>query len=931
MDPAEKKKMNGLEAELRAARKRISELERRSAKTASEKFLDDVASLFMEMFRSGPEAKFAVEAATGKILECNPNALELFGYERGDLIGKPFSTLEAPNAERVPKGKYGATYVAESRHRKNSGEVFAVEMTGTEFAWEGRKIRIITVHPVSDRDQVEKALEKSEKRYKLLAQNITDVIWTMDMDLNFTYISPSIERLLGYAPEEMMTMGIERIVPPEDLDRALKLSELAKGIDLKSIREYINPMTREERQIRKDGEIIWAEVTSTVLFDERGEPEGFIGVSRDVTSRKDAEEEIKAREKIYRFLAENVTDVVWTTDLDFNLTYISPSLEKVLQYKPSEFDFNILMKTFDRKGRETIEGLMEETRKKLADREDSGRRDQPVTLEFRQFRKDGHEVWSEVKTSWMYDKDDHPVGFIGVVRDVTERKKAEEALRRSEERLQLALDATNDGLWDFYLKTGDFYVNPRYYTMLEFEPYEMAPSVKMWIDLLHPDDRDYVVNKQVEMIQKNLESFEEEFRLRTKSGGYRWILSRGKVVERDKDQNPARILGTHIDVTDRKGMERDLLEVRKLESLGVLAGGLAHDFKNIIASIMGNLSIAKFCSVPDTEIFEYINEAETACTRAQELTQQLLTFSKGGSPAMKTTDIAPTVKQSALFVLRGTNVGCEIILPPGLWPVRADEGQISQVINNVVINAGQAMPKGGTIRIRGENVVLGDKNETALPAGKYLRLDVVDFGKGIAPEHLPMIFDPYFTTKPKGTGLGLATSFSIIKKHGGAITVDSKPGVGTAFHIYLQASEEELSSDRIWQQEYVRGTGKVLIMDDEEMLRRTASRMLQLLGYTPEVAADGDEAILKHGQALKDKKPYDLIIMDLTVQGGKGGKEATEELLNIDPWARVIVASAYDEDPVMRDPTKYGFISAIPKPFKMEEIGRALNEALSRS
>jgi len=278
------------------------------------------------------------------------------------------------------------------------------------------------------------------------------------------------------------------------------------------------------------------------------------------------------------------------------------------------------------------------------------------------------------------------------------------------------------------------------------------------------------------------------------------------------------LLAVSRDITEQKQMEEELLRVQKLESVGILAGGIAHDFNNILTTILGNVSLAKNQVTPDDEIFELLNEAETASTRAQTLTRQLLTFAKGGAPVKETSSIKDVIKESSLFVLRGSKAGCEFSLREDLWPAEVDVGQIGQVINNIVINANQAMPEGGIIRVAAENVIIDDGQGLPLKPGRYIRISITDHGAGIAEKHLSNIFDPYFTTKQEGSGLGLATTYSIIRKHDGQITVESKLGEGTTFHIYLPASDKIVPEKE--EVRLIKGRGRILVMDDEVALKK---------------------------------------------------------------------------------------------------------------
>jgi two-component system, cell cycle sensor histidine kinase and response regulator CckA len=381
-------------------------------------------------------------------------------------------------------------------------------------------------------------------------------------------------------------------------------------------------------------------------------------------------------------------------------------------------------------------------------------------------------------------------------------------------------------------------------------------------------------------------------------------------------------------ISEKRKIEDELLSTRQLESLGILAGGIAHDFNNLLTAILGNTSLAKMFASPGDKIHARLEDVEKASIRAKDLTQQLLTFSKGGAPIRTVTSITSVIKESSQFALRGSKSRCELRVSKDLWPVEVDEGQISQVVGNLAINADQAMPEGGVVEIRAENVNLSKGQVVTLEPGRYVRLSITDSGIGIPVDHLAKIFTPYFTTKQTGSGLGLATSYSIVKKHGGVIIVESETGRGTTFHIYLPATDKEIVKKEKSSMTKIAGIGRILVMDDEEFIRDTAREMLATAGYEVEQACNGAEAIDLCINARLAGEPYDLIIMDLTIPGGMGGMEAMQKLLEIDPDARAIVSSGYANGPVMAHFEEYGFKGVLAKPYLAEELYKAVHDVM---
>ena len=399
-----------------------------------------------------------------------------------------------------------------------------------------------------------------------------------------------------------------------------------------------------------------------------------------------------------------------------------------------------------------------------------------------------------------------------------------------------------------------------------------------------------------------------------------------------------------LDITERKQAEEEMLRAQKLESLGVLAGGIAHEFNNLLTVILGNVSLARMITNPEVNIFQRLVEVEKVTLRAKGLTEQLLTFAKGGAPIKTVTiSMAEIIKDSVRFALTGSDVNYRLYMPDpstepsslvgtdsgsGLWPVEVDEGQIAQVINNLIINAKQAMPDGGMIKVSAENINLKPGHALYLKEGRYVKVTIQDQGIGIPKQHINRIFDPYFTTKQRGSGLGLAAAYSIIKSHGGCITVDSDLGVGTTFVIYLPASEKEIFEKVKREGKTLLVKGKILVMDDDEVVREIVGEMLYHIGCEVEFATDGREAIELYKRARESEKSFDAVILDLTVPGAMGGKDAMKILLQIDPDVRAIVSSGYSNDPVMTEFSEYGFSGVVAKPYKIDELSEALHKVI---
>jgi PAS domain S-box-containing protein len=511
--------------------------------------------------------------------------------------------------------------------------------------------------------------------------------------------------------------------------------------------------------------------------------------------------------------------------------------------------------------------------------------------------------------------------------EVEARRKAEEAASHSVSLLRATIESTNDGILVVDTAGGVVDWNGRFLEMWRIPEAVMSSRDEQRAQAYVREqltDPDGFAAKVSELYGRPEQESLDILRFRD-----------GRIFERYSRPQwmSNEIVGrvwSFRDITERKRMEEEILKAQKLESLGVLAGGIAHDFNNLMTGVMGNISLAIMNVDPDSKAYSRLQDAENACDQTRDLTRQLLTFAKGGAPVRKLDSIARIITESAGFVLRGSNVRCEFILPEELWDMEVDGGQMSQVINNLIINADQAMPDGGVITVRAENIVIGPDTTLPLQEGEYAHILIRDQGTGISEEILPKIFDPYFTTKKKGSGLGLASVYSIIRRHEGHVGVESKPGAGTTFHLYLPASKErcEREADEPARPTPVGGTCRILVVDDERVVRETAREVLEHLGYSVDACDDGSVAVDLYREARESATPYSVVFMDLTIPGGMGGKVLMKKLLDIDPDAKGVVMSGYSNDQILTNYRQYGFCGMVSKPFSLEEILEVLKSLL---
>jgi len=502
---------------------------------------------------------------------------------------------------------------------------------------------------------------------------------------------------------------------------------------------------------------------------------------------------------------------------------------------------------------------------------------------------------------------------------------AERALAEEQERLSITLDAIADGVISTDLEGNIRTINPVAVALTGYGENEaIGRPVDQIAGITNIEDVDEGHLVQRTLRQRHPIKPLNPMRLSGRDGRAYTITCNASPIHRSDGSLLGAVL-VFQDITERTRFEQEIQKASKLESLGLLAGGIAHDFNNLLLSILGNISLAKLSIPPSRRTFTQLCEAEKASVLAKDLTQQLLTFARGGLPIKKPTRLQPLLESAMQLTFRGDAIRLTFDCPQDTWAIYGDEGQLSQAFHNLLINAKQAMPDGGTLSIQA-------RNQPGTPSGsltgtqpRSVRITITDTGMGIAPEHLPRIFDPYFTTKVNGTGIGLATTYSIIKNHGGQIMVDSTLGSGSTLTLVIPASPEPASVQPIPQNTSLAGQGKILVMDDEEAIRSLLQDMLVYLGYEVEVATEGKEALRLFLRANERRQPFSAVILDLTIPGGMGGKETMEQLRKIDPDIKGLVCSGYSNDPVLANYQAHGFQGMVAKPFQVNELGERLH------
>ncbi len=636
----------------------------------------------------------------------------------------------------------------------------------------------------------------------------------------------------------------------------------------------------------------------------------------DITRRKETEAALRDRENLLHTTISATNEAIIAIKSDGLISIFNPSAEKIFGHKKSDMigqPLDLLMpEIFREDHRENVKSFFMSGEPNGAIGE---------TLVLQGLHSEGREFPMEISLNEASYGGNKLV--IAVARDITERKQAEEALIESEEKLRNITSSANDAIVMADEKGNISFWNSAAEKIFGYDKTEVigkdmashifsedvAPDMRNRLESLGEIGKDLYLGKTNEFVarKKNGDHFLMELSLSALKVKGKWHS-----------------IGILRNITERKLLEAELQKASKIESVEVLAGGIAHDFNNLLTSIIGNTSLAMDIINPGDDVYDMLIDAEKAAQRAQDLTQQLLTFSKGGAPVKKLTSLDSLIKDSIRFGLIGSNVKCNSSIPDNLWAVEIDEGQINQVINNLIINADQAMPEGGLIELKAENV--DAESESFLPQneGKYVKISIQDEGAGIPEKHIRKIFDPYFTTKQKGSGFGLSTSFSIISKHDGYLTVESVLDQGTTFYIFLPASPQDIQLSKDNKDKQEKSKGKVLVLDDEVVVRKIVGKMLNRIGCEVEFAEDGAEAIESYKSAIKSQDPFDFIIMDLTIPGGMGGEEAIKKLREIDPEVTAIASSGYSKDPIVTNCSKYGFSDFLVKPYKISELKRII-------
>ncbi len=866
----------------------------------------------------------------GHIVFVNDFLLSLTGWRREEVIGQNWFQTFLPQGVRetvqkvfdqtIHKGEIPVRYENEIQTR--AGERRLIAWSNVVLRdMQGRVVGTMSLgEDVTERRGSEQVLKESHERYRLLFESNPHPMWVTDAEtLRFLAVNQATMRQYGYTREEFLTMTLKEIRPPEEVPRLMgALTHVQQGL-------YSPPGIWRHR--RKDGSEFEVEVTLYSL-DLAGRP-AFLTTAVEVTERHRAEQALKASETRYRLVSRATNEAIWDWDLTSNKVEWNEGVSTLFGYSAGQVgpDASWWIGTIHPEDRDRITASIHSVI-------DGGRtywKD-----EYRYRRSDGSYAPVVDCGYVVHDEEGRAVRMIGAMMDLSDVKRAEAALAAEKEQLAVTLRSIADAVVTTDTDGTIVLMNKAAEDLTGSTQEEAAGrsfgEVFRLID--EPSGRAHDDLVRAILGSDGPRGLPPNTALVTRDGRVRQIAETGAPI---KDQS-GRALGVVVvfrDITEKRRLEEEMLKASKLESVGVLAGGIAHDFNNILTAVLGNILLIKMSTKPDDSLYRRLLEAESACLRAKDLTKQLLTFSKGGDPMKVRVSLDDLAGEAADLALRGSNIRCEPEFPKNLWPVEVDRGQMLQVIHGLLQNARQAMPDGGTIRIRSENLTLGPARSgpaASLTPGRYVRLSIADQGHGIPKAIQARIFDPYFTTRSKGSGLGLAIAYSVVTKHEGTILVESADGAGAVFHLLLPAGPAPPLARGAVEDRAAPPLpgGRILVMDDEEAIKDVTGAMLLHFGFKADFAADGEEALSLFERARAAGRPYDAVILDLMIPGGMGGEETVRRLRALDPEVRAIVSSGYSSDPVLGDFRRYGFTGMVAKPFTMDDLSNVLQRVLRR-
>ncbi|MFA6028532.1 MAG: PAS domain S-box protein [Elusimicrobiota bacterium] len=845
----------------------------------------------------------------------------LLGIDHSSFAGTAEEFFRALHPEDRPKVQAalkrtvesGAPYEVQYRAVWSDGTTHHVMARGTLTHDEkGQPLRLLGLAwDVTERVLASEALRRAKEYAEQLVETANAMVVGLDVEGNIMMFNEAAERITGYKREELSGRNwFEVLVPRERYPEVWTVFEkLPTG---KLPENFENPILTKAGRERI---ISWR----NGILREGDRILGSVSYGIDITEQRAAMLALSRSERVLSATQRVAHIGSWEYDVVGKSSILSKEMYRLLGLDPSA----------PAPSREEQLGFVHpEDRPRLAEaRRRAAEEGRDYEEQVRLLRPSGETGWLRTTGHAEKGPDGRVVRVYGTAQDVTAQVLVQESLRSSEARYRKLAEALSDYAYSCLSRENGPYridwVGGSFQRVAERPESELLRQ-GCWLPWVHPDDRARVAAVLARL--RVGETADCEYRLLRADGAERLLHDRMLCVAESGDETALRLYGAVRDVTETRKLEKEVLGLQKIESLGTLAGGIAHDFNNMLTGIMGNIAFA-MAELPKGEIREMLAEAESSARSAQSLTQQLLTFARGGKPVRKPFALKPMLIEAANFAVRGSNCVCSYELAPEVWAVDGDQGQLRQAVHNLILNAVQASPRGGEIVVSAGNAEIGGSSGLPLEAGRYVRVKVRDAGTGIPPEHLERIFDPYFSTKEQGRGLGLSMVISVVRNHGGHVSVASQLGSGTEFTLHLPAAAAPLDEEGS-AAELPRGYGRVLVMEDDLAVGRVASRMLIRLGYEPALSLHGEEALAALETARATNRPFRAVVMDLVIPGKMGGKEAIARLRAVDRDIKVVVASGYSGDAVLADYKDYGFDAALSKPFKIETLAAILQKLL---
>ncbi len=891
--------------------------------------LHDTVSMFQDILEKAADGICVCynisEDPYVRFIHWNPRMTIITGYTMEEInkLGWYQTMYPDPEAqkraiERMAKMREGADIQAEEWViMTKSGEKKPLSISTSIVKEEEGKVYVLAVmQDITERRKAEEALRESEKRYRLLADNVRDVIWTRNMDLRFTYVSPSILEQQGYTVKEAMTKTLEEIWPPDSLKFVGKVLAEELEIEKQEEKDLSRSRVLEVEVMCKDGSTIWTEAIVSFLRDQNGNPTGIIGVTRDISERRQAAEELRLEKEFATSLIDNAPTFFVAIDAQGRTMMMNPLMLEALGYKADKVVGKDYLSNFvPERDRDMLAEIF---RKLTADHEHTLNENHILS-------KDGKEFLVEWHGTPVFDTSGKFQYFYGIGINITERKRAEEALRESEEKYRQLVENANDAI--FIIQDGKVkFPNFKTEEMTGYSEKELSEIP--FKNIIHPDDREMVLERRRKRLMGEKPPSTYSFRMINKSGNE--LLVQINTVLIAWEGNPATINFIR-DITEQKRLEAQLQQAQKMESIGTLAGGIAHDFNNLLMGIQGRTSLLLMDYDSFHSHFEHLKGIEDYVKSAVDLTKQLLGFARGGKYEIKTTDLNEFIKkQNRMFGRTRKEINIRGKYEKNLWTTEIDQGQIEQVLLNLYVNSWQAMLGGGNLYIQTENIVIDEffNRPYHVEPGKYVKISITDTGIGMDKATQQRIFDPFFTTKEmgRGTGLGLASAYGIIKNHGGFVDVYSEKGEGSTFNIYLPASEKEAVKEVEIHEELYRGTETLLLVDDEDMIVDVGCGIIDKLGYKSLTAKSGEEAI---GVYKKNHDKIDMVILDMIMPDMDGG-ETYDKLKEINPDIKVLLSSGYSINGQATEILERGCNGFIQKPFNMADLSKKIRDILDK-